>query len=141
MRASELHDRVVLDIDTAREVGRVAACILDPDASRIVGFRLGGASPVLALADVRAVGADAVTVEGEAVLRQPTDVHEQRAIELGLDPVGVRLLGDDGSVLGTTTDVEFDEDGTVRAVEVDGGQAVAGDRILGIGDYAMVVRA
>lgn len=140
MRARELKGRPVLDVAEAREVAKVEAVVVDPDARRVVGLRVKGERPLLPLESVRAFGPDAVTVDGADALRLPRPGAEQRAIEGSLDPLGRLVLGDDGTELGTVDDLEADDDGTVRSLTV-GGVAVEGERLLGIGSYAVVVRA
>ena len=139
MRVRELTGRPILDTSSAESVGRIEAPILDPAASRVVGFRVSGSSPVLGLDDVRSVGADAVTVDDRAALRQPRTDLETEAASRPLDPVGARVLSDAGAVLGVAQDLDVEPDGDVRAVITDGGE-IPGDHIVGFGGYALVVR-
>ncbi len=141
MRARELKGRPVLDVVEARQVGKVEAVVLDPEAGRVVGLMVKGDRPVLPVDAVKALGPDAVTVEGADALRLPQPGPEQRAVDGSLDPLGRLVLADDGTALGTLDDLEADDlDGTVRTLTVDG-QAIEGDRLVGIGSYAVVVRA
>jgi len=141
MRARELTGRPVLDVLEARELGRVESLVVDPENRKVVALRVRGAdAPVLPLADVKALGSDAVTVEGADVIRQPSSDLEVRSIDGGLDPLGRLVLADDGTALGTVDDLEVEVDGTVRTIAVSGVD-IAGDRLIGIGGYAVVVRA
>ena len=57
------------------------------------------------------------------------------------DLLGKRVLTDVGDDLGPVDDVEFDPtDGLIQALTLEG-QQVSSDRLLGIGAYAVVVRA
>lgn len=140
MRARELKGRPVLDVVEAREVAKVEAVVVDPEARRVVGLRVKGDRPLLPMGSVKALGPDAVTVEGVDALRLPQPGAEQRAIDDSLDPLGRLVLADDGTELGTVDDLEADDDGTLRSLTV-AGEVVSGERLLGIGAYAVVVRA
>jgi sporulation protein YlmC with PRC-barrel domain len=55
--------------------------------------------------------------------------------------MGKRVLTEGGDGLGTVNDVEFDPaDGSIRAI-LTGTEEIAGPRMLGLGSYAVVVRA
>ena len=141
MRASELRGRTVLDVSVAREVARVEAVIVDPGTGRLAGFRVSGPAPVLPFAEVASVGADAVTVDGPDALHLPESPVERRAVEGRIDPIGLPVLDDAGTQLGRVEDLEIrPETGEVHALVVDGAE-VPGSRLLGVGSYAVVVRA
>jgi sporulation protein YlmC with PRC-barrel domain len=140
MRARELKGQRVLDVLEAREVAKVEAMVIDPEARRVVGLRVKGDRPLLPMSAVKALGPDAITVEGADVLRLPEPGVEQRSVDGSLDPLGRLVLADDGSALGSVDDVEADDDGALRSITVDGA-VIAGDRLMGIGSYAVVVRA
>ena len=140
MRARDIRGRAVLDVLEARQLGTVEALVVDPALGRVVALRVKGDAPLLPMAAVKGLGPDVVTVEGADVLRLPETDAEQRAVDGSLDPVGSLVLGDDGMALGAVDDLEADDDGTVRALVVDGA-TVGGERLLGVGSYAVVVRA
>jgi sporulation protein YlmC with PRC-barrel domain len=140
MRARELKGRPVLDVVEAREVAKVEAVVIDPEARRVIALRVKGDRPLLPISGVKALGPDAVTVEGADVLRLPEPGVEQVSVDGSLDPLGRLVLADDGTALGAVDDIEADDDGTLRSITVDG-QVLAGDRLVGIGSYAVVVRA
>ncbi len=141
MRVRELKGRPVLDVAAARELGRVEAVIVDPAARAVIGFRVSGASPVLPLAEVKAVGADAVTVDGPFALHLPNGASEERSVAGALDPVGLLVLGDDGNALGRVADLDIDEaSGAVVTIFMEG-HDVDGQRLLGLGRHALVVRS
>ena len=139
MKVRALTGRKVLDISAANELGVVQSAIIDPETSRLVGFRVTGDAPVLPLAEVKAIGADAVTVDGPYVLHQPQTDLETRVIEHSLDPIGLRVLVEDGTELGPVDDLDIDpEDGVIHTLTV-GGRDVPGDKIMGVGSYALVI--
>ena len=139
MKVRALTGRKVLDISAANELGTVQSVIIDPETSRLVALRVTGDAPVLPLAEVKAIGADAVTVDGPDVLHQPQTDLETRVIEHSLDPIGLRVLVEDGTEMGSVDDLEIDpEDGVIHSLTV-GGQEVPGERIIGVGSYALVI--
>ena len=140
MRVSELKGRSVLDITQATEVATVQSVIIDADTGRVVGFRVKGDAPVLPFDSVKAVGEDRVTVEGSA-LHEPRTDAESRAVESSLEPLGSRVLADSGTDIGVLDDIEIDpSDGSITAIHV-GPHDLPGDALLGVGSYAVVVRA
>lgn len=139
MQLRDLIGRPVFDVTEAREVTGVRTAVVDPASRRVVAFRVGADEPVLGLDDVKSIGADSVTVDERTCLRQPSTEPEVRSVEHGLDPLGSRVLTDEGTELGRLEDLEFDEtSGEVVALVV-GHERVAGERLLGIGTYAVVV--
>ncbi len=141
MRAGEMTGRTVLDVSTATELAKVESVIVDGGARRLAGFRVTGPSPVLPFAQITSLGADAVTVSGPEVLHLPDTDVERHAVEAHIDPIGLRVLDDAGTDIGTVDDLEINADtGEVHAVIV-GGAEVPGSRLLGVGAYALVVRA
>jgi uncharacterized protein YrrD len=86
------------------------------------------------------LGADAVTVSDAARLRRAANETEERAASKELRVIGKLVLSESGTVLGTGEDVEVDgESGTIVAVDLGAAGTVAGDRIIGLGSYALVV--
>jgi uncharacterized protein YrrD len=94
----------------------------------------------LSWADLHAFGADAVTVDDASRLRPAADEAEERAASKELQVIGKLVLGTSGTVLGKGEDVEMDgESGAIVAVDLGEAGTVAGDRIIGLGSYALVV--
>lgn len=141
MLFSEARRHKVMDTTTAQQVAEVDGFVVDPAAGRITALRLGkskGPGRVLDWEGVGAFGPDAVTVSGTGAIREPADDDEARAA--GLDLPGRRVLTERGRELGAVADVEFDPaTGAVTAVLV-GQTTVAGDRLIGLGSYALVVK-
>ena len=139
MKVREIVGRRVMDVSSATQVGAVVAPILDPAQHRVVGFRVAGDGSVLPWEAIRAVGADALTVDGPDSLREVSTEPEERATKGPLDPLGSRVLDEDGAELGSVDDVEFDPETGVITEIVVAGAALPGDRLLGFGDYALVL--
>jgi sporulation protein YlmC with PRC-barrel domain len=142
MRFSDISGNPVMDTSTATSVGKVHAPIVDPVSRRVLGFRVKhskGPGDVLLWAAVAGLGPDALTVDSaERVTQPPADLKHRASSKLDL--LGRRVLTEHGHELGKVRDVEFDPaDGQVTSLMLKDA-FVAGDRLLGIGGYAVVVR-
>ncbi|MGH3934480.1 MAG: PRC-barrel domain-containing protein [Pseudonocardiaceae bacterium] len=144
MLFSQARKRDVVNTATAIRVARVDGFVVLPGPARVALLRLGkvsGAGTLLAWDDVLGFGPDAVTVATEAVIRPARDGLEQRAEDNDLEILGKRVLTERGMELGAVTDVDFDpETGAVTALIIKA-EAIAGDRLIGVGGYAVVVAA
>jgi sporulation protein YlmC with PRC-barrel domain len=134
----------VVASSTAGTVGRVSGFVVDPVTRSVVALRLKKAErgDFLRWADLVAFGADAVTVTDDSVIG---DGGPDVAALAGKAHrvLGKRVLTSGGDELGRVDDVDFDPGtGTVSALVLGKGGSgeVAGDRLLGIGSYAVVVR-
>jgi sporulation protein YlmC with PRC-barrel domain len=141
MRFSEASGRQVVSTSSAETVGRVDEFIVDARRRAIVALSLkrtdGG--DTLLWTDIVAFGADAVTVTAADKI---VDAAPAIVALSGKDHrlVGKRVLTADGDDIGTVDDVEFDADtGTITSLLLATGD-VAGDRLVGVGSYAVVVR-
>lgn len=129
----------VLSASDASRVGTVAGLVVDPERASITALRLtdvpsGG--DVIPWTDVHAVGPDAVVVEAVASGRFTSaaspEVH---------NPLGKRLLTELGDQVGTLGDIAFDpESGGIGTLHTSRGEQVSGERLLGVGAYAVVIR-
>jgi uncharacterized protein YrrD len=143
MRFTEIHGRKVVSLADAETLGRVDRYVIDPGRQAVVALRLSrvrGDACFLSWADLHAFGADAVTVDDASRLRPAADEAEERAASKDLQVIGKLVLGTSGTVLGKGEDVEMDgESGAIVAVDLGEAGTVAGDRIVGLGSYALVV--
>jgi uncharacterized protein YrrD len=143
MRFTEIHGRKVVSLADAETLGRVDRYVIDPGRHAVVALRLSrvrGDACFLSWADLHAFGADAVTVDDASRLRPAADEAEERAASKDLQVIGKLVLGTSGTVLGKGEDVEVDgESGAIVAVDLGEAGTVAGDRIVGLGSYALVV--
>lgn len=143
MRFTEIHGRKVVSLADAETLGRVDRYVIDPGRQAVVALRLSrvrGDACFLSWADLHAFGADAVTVDDASRLRPAADEAEERAASKDLQIIGKLVLGTSGTVLGKGEDVEVDgESGAIVAVDLGEAGTVAGDRIVGLGSYALVV--
>jgi uncharacterized protein YrrD len=88
---------------------------------------------------VQGFGPDAVTVADDAALHPPRDELEQRAEDRELEILGKRILTERGTDLGPVTDVDFDPETGAITTLITKTDTLAGDRLIGLGGYAVVV--
>ena len=113
-----------------------------PGPARVALLRLGkvsGAGTLLAWEDLQGFGPDAVTVATDTVIRPARDALEQRAEDNDLEILGKRVLTEQGTELGTVTDVDFDPNTGAITTLITKTETIAGDRLIGLGGYAVVV--
>ncbi|CAN5419136.1 hypothetical protein BH09ACT12_BH09ACT12_14690 [soil metagenome] len=146
MLYSDLKGRKLVDTSSADSIGKVDGLLLDP-ASRTVAaleFKKTDHGSVVAWDDLTAVGADAVTVAGASVVTDPDGQLADLATKDG-QVLKKRVLSDAGEDLGAVRDIDFDpQSGALVALVVGDKKhpgTVAGARLLGVGSYAVVVKA
>lgn len=144
MLFSQARKRNVVNTTTATRVARVDSFVVLPGPARVALLRLGkvsGAGTLLAWEDLQGFGPDAVTVATDGVIRPARDALEQRAEDNDLEIMGKRVLTERGMELGPVTDVDFDpETGAVTSL-ITKTETIAGQRLIGLGGYAVVVSA
>lgn len=133
---SELRGLPVLTVTDAAELGEVRSLTVDAASGTVTHLRVRGRRPrretVLPWAAVHAVGPDAVLVRSADPADPAPPPH---------DPVDRRVLTDAGDERGTVRDLAFDPGtGRMRSVVTTLGEIPA-DRLLGLGDHALMIRA
>jgi sporulation protein YlmC with PRC-barrel domain len=141
IRFSDISGNPVMDTSTATAVGKVQAPIVDPVTQRVVGFRIKkskGPGDVLLWGGLAGLGPDALTVDSaERVAEPPQELKERAGHKLDL--LGRVVLSEHGHQLGKVRDVEFDPaDGRITSLMLKD-SFVDGERLLGIGSYAVVI--
>jgi sporulation protein YlmC with PRC-barrel domain len=143
IRFSDIDGNPVMNTASALTVGRVGALVVDPQARRVVALgvkKSKGPGDTLLWDGIKSIGPDAVTVDSDQRLAEPPKELEDR-LALDVRLIGHRVLDDHGHELGRVRDVEFDpSNGSVVTLMLKDAY-VDGDRLLGIGSYAVVVRA
>ena len=150
----DLHGMTILDVRDGKKLGQADEVVISPDDGRVLGFvmKTGGllrnGESIVEIDDVRAIGRDAITVEGEEVAHTSEAASEAfsqaRSGERAL--AGRKVVTQGGSLVGQVDDVAIDEDGRrVTALLLGGGlleqsDAVAADRIVSVGPDVIVVR-
>lgn len=142
MLVSQATGHKVVSVATAETVGRVDHVVVDPQRRAVVALELKKtpSGSVLRWADLTAFGTDAVTVGDAAAIGEPDE-----AVAFLADKhrryLGKRVLTTAGDEVGSLDDLDFDhETGSVTALVV-GGERLDGTRLVGIGTWAVVVRA
>lgn len=151
-KRKELQGLAVLDVSGGKKLGTVGDVVVSPDDGRVMaltiaGGMLGGNGSYVAAEDVRAIGADAITVDGENVARpeseMPDDLRAARDVSRQLP--GKKVVTENGTLLGTVHDVLVDESALrVSGLTIGGGllsseDAIAADRIVSVGPDALIV--
>ena len=142
MLFSQVRKRDVVNTATATRVARVDGFVVLPGPARVALLRLSkvsGAGTLLAWEDLQGFGPDAVTVATEAVIRPARDALEQRAEDNDLEILGKRVLTERGMELSTVTDVDFDPETGAVTTLITKTETIAGERLIGLGGYAVVV--
>jgi sporulation protein YlmC with PRC-barrel domain len=136
MRWQRLRGLEVVETAGGQTLGRVDGLELDGERATVRALRVGDRAVPwerIGAGEHDRVGHDAVTVEHERAL-EPRD-------GTSLDPVGTTVLSDAGVRLGRLVDLELDDrTGEVRRLLL-GDDDLAGDRLRGVGSYAVVVAA
>ncbi|EFL29843.1 conserved hypothetical protein [Streptomyces viridochromogenes DSM 40736] len=136
MLFSQTRGLPVLTLAEADEIGVVRSLTVDAPSGVVTHVRVRGRhtrkDTVLAWGALHAIGPDAVLVRSAA---PPAEVPPHHELP------GLRILAETGDQLGTVQDVVFEpETGRIEAVRTAQGDLPA-DRLLGLGDYALVVRS
>lgn len=138
---TEARQREVISDEDGEPVGRVDRFVVDPTEQRVVSLRLDNVSDMqryLLWRDITDFGDDEVRVPKAGVLRLADGPREER-IRTDYGMLGKRIVTDAGHELGKVVDVAFDPaDGSIACVVLEDGE-IPGDRLLGVGPYAVVV--
>lgn len=151
-KRKDLQGLAIVDVGGTK-LGSIDELVISPEDGRILAFTmahgmLGGSHSYVAIDDVRAIGADAVTVEGENAARRDSEMPDglRQAHEASRALVGKKVVTENGSLLGTISDYYVDE--TARRVTgltvgsgglLSGEDGVAADRIMSVGPDAVIV--
>lgn len=149
----ELSGLAIIDIEDGKKLGSVGEVVVSPDDGRLLGFviKSGGLlkteESVVEIDDVRAIGADAVTVTGDEIIHRTEAssdaLRQARAGDRAL--VGRKVVTQGGSVLGQVADLVLSEESRrVVGLVLGGGMfekgdAVPADRIAAVGPDVVIV--
>lgn len=151
-KSSDLRGLAVMDAGTGTKLGTVEELVISPDNGELLavvlsGGMFGGGKTYVEMADVRAIGADAITVEGHGA-GKAEDAISERIREAHGSPrklVGNKVVTRDGTFLGTVHDYFIEEQARrVTGLTVGGGllsseDSLAADRIVSVGPDAVIV--
>jgi uncharacterized protein YrrD len=148
----DLEGLAVVDVSGGRKLGAVSDLVISPDDGRIVAITLrgglfGGGGSYVAAGDVRSIGPDALTVEGDQVLRPESEMPDElrKARDASQSLTGKKVVTENGTLLGTVSDYLVDESTlrvtglTIGGGLLSGADALAADRVVSVGPDALVV--
>jgi len=147
----ELHGIAVMDVSGGKKLGSVDDLVVAAENGRVLALTLSsgilGSGTYVPIEDVRSIGPDAVTVDGENVVRRDAEMPEEvgAARESSSALVGKKVVTEAGSLLGTIGDYFIDESARrVTGLVVGGGllsaqDGLSADRILSVGPDAVIV--
>jgi uncharacterized protein YrrD len=142
MRFSEAKGRKVVSTATAQTVGTVHAFVVDPSTRAVRALQLKKTEDgdTLNWEDIAGFGTDAIMVDGpQRITAAADDVAALSGKEHHV--LGKKVLSSVGVDLGSVVDVEFDEaTGEVTGLVLDDGDVLRAP-MVGVGPYAVVVRA
>jgi sporulation protein YlmC with PRC-barrel domain len=133
----------VIARDTADRVGTLDGIVIHPETRKVVAVQLGAntSSRFIRWDDISAIGSDAIMVSHADSAHGAHSSLEERAAAGIVSLLDKRVLDDRGDELGTVDDLEFDETtGIINGLRV-GDRQVTGQRLIGIGSYAIVASA
>ena len=90
MKLSELKGRAVVHIDNAEKIGELVDLLVDPESRQVVGMRCGtvySENRFVPAAQVKSVGADAITVLGSLTGAAHAPVDTMIGDSAGVDKV------------------------------------------------------
>lgn len=153
-KSSDLRGLAVIDSGSGTKLGALDELIVSPDDGEVLaivlgGGMFGGGKSYVEMTDVRAIGSDAITVEGDGVVKTEEAISERIRQALGSPSklVGNKVVTRDGTFLGTVHDFFIEEQTRrVTGLTVGGGllsseDSLAADRIISVGPDAVIVLA
>lgn len=155
MRAGrELTGLAIVDVRDGKKLGTADEIVISPDDGRLLGFVMKGGGlfsskeTIVEIDDVRSIGADAITVEGDEVAHTPEAsaeaFREARSGDRSL--IGRKIVTQGGRLVGQVSDVVINEQQRrVTSLTIGGGMLEQGDvvqaaRIVSVGPDLIVVR-
>jgi sporulation protein YlmC with PRC-barrel domain len=142
MLMSEAIGRSVVGTSNAATLGRIDEFVVDPTSHTITALRLKKTDDgdTLRWGDIAAFGPDAVTLhDPAAIVAAPPEVEALSGKAHRL--LGKRVLLTTGDEAGVVDDIDFSpESGLITTLILSSGE-VPGERLMGIGSYAVVIGA
>lgn len=129
MNSSRMKGLAVVSIADGEKLGTIDRVYVDPTRLRVVGFRVHGpggllqrgTSSLVDVADIRALGSDALTLNDRSALREPASGRIEGVADLE-DLAKDKVVTESGTYVGEVVSFEFDERTFgLKAVEVSPG--------------------
>ena len=142
----------MVSMDDGAKVGTVDVLLVDPKRLLVTALVLTGAtgSGVLPFESIRAIGADAVTIDSTEPIQWTTEPLPTEAGRRSEEILGLKVIDAGGVIGGTVHDLSFDSAGAVTSIDVRSGgvfglggkeQTVPASTIRGIGASLVTVDA
>jgi sporulation protein YlmC with PRC-barrel domain len=127
---------------SAEHLGDLHGVIVDVSLGTVTAWQVGKGrkARLVDQAHVTGIG-DAVVIDTEDSLREPTEGVEEQTVKGHGALLGALVLGDDGTEHGTVDDVEIDTQTAAIGVVTTADGPVEPQRLRGLGTYALVVAA
>ena len=150
----QLSGLAIIDIRDGKKLGTVGETVISPDDGRLLGFVMKGGGGLLGqgesaveIEDVRSIGADAITVEGEEIVHGMNATPEAFQQARGGDRtlIGRKVITQGGTLVGRIADLVISEDqrrATGMVLEsgmFERGDALPTDRIASVGPDVVIV--
>lgn len=121
MWTTELRGRAVVSLLEAKKVGSVMDVFFRPQMGEIAGFAVStggglaahlpggsGDKRLVNIADVKAIGQDAVTIRDQSVLARPEQATELRDLPSAERVIGLKVVTEGGKLIGKVADIFID---------------------------------
>ncbi len=149
----ELSGLAIIDIRDGKKLGTVGETVISPDDGSLLGFviKSGGLlnqdESAVEIEDVRSIGADAITVEGEDIVHDMNATPEafQQARNGDRALIGRKVVTQGGTLVGQIADLVISEDERRATGMILGsgmferGDALSTDRIASVGPDVVIV--
>jgi uncharacterized protein YrrD len=122
MELKALMNRRVISVGSGREMGQVNRLLFEPESYTLYGFgirpkRKNDPEMVLLRRDIKAIGADVITIDRDERVRPLLeDAHAQELVSMGKGLKGKPIVTEDGNELGKMATLVLAEDGSIRAL-------------------------
>lgn len=150
----ELIGLAIVDVRDGKKLGHADEIVISPDDGRLLGFVMkagglfGGKESIVEIDDVRSIGRDAITVEGDEVAHTTEASAEsfREARDGDRSLVGRKIVTQSGTMIGQVHDIVVNEEQRrVTSLTIGGGLLEQGDalpanRIVSVGPDLIVVR-
>ena len=145
MRFSEAKGHAVMSTTEAVKVGKLAKLVVDPVSRAVIALKLKKTpdkADLVAWHDLTAFGRDVATVQSAALIGDGHggDGRIAALADKRHDIIGKRLLDTSGVSHGEVKDFDFDLDSGLVTMLLTKSSEVPGERMIGLGSWALVVR-
>jgi sporulation protein YlmC with PRC-barrel domain len=138
---ASLLGRPVVSRASADRLGELTGFVVDGPKHPVVALRLGRRrhARFVTRTDLRAIGPDAIVIDDASMVHPAAGPLEEASAKGASDVLGAPVYTSTGMAIGRVSDIDADLDrGLVATVDV-GDTHIAGDHILGLGDFALVI--